>query len=476
MVYMLTCPTKKNKIDLSNYNYELDIQNRLFMAHLSTFDIEVLEEILNSSLSIKLQSLLDYLEASLDDVLNTLESFSSIGLVKLDGDTIRVDKEKRKYYEFQILKFDNAFKPNIDFLQSLLRKVPIHALPTWYALSRTSDNIFSSILEKYLDSPKLFKRYLSDLHFEDPIMMKIVNDVYSAPQCEIRSRTLRDKYSLSREEFEYYMLHLEFNFLCCLSYRQVGESWKEVVTPFHEWREYLRFLHDTEPQPLDTKKIKSFRENDFSFVQDSAAILGALATKKLTLASPDALTATTVKAWMKLCGDFSAKPTKEEIEKYTPYFIEIVTRLIDENLASLRGKSLTTTALGKKHIKASPEDQAIFFSRSFSSPSFKASATRSIRELENSLTKIKNLCWISFDAFTNHLTIAMGAAESPHLIKKGKRWLYALPEYNATEKAMIHEILFKKLFHAGVLDKASYNDVDYFRITEFGHVLLGTDK
>jgi hypothetical protein len=34
--------------------------------------------------------------------------------------------------------------------------------------------------------------------------------------------------------------------MCCIGYQKVGDEFKEVVTPFHEWREYLSFLKNTQ--------------------------------------------------------------------------------------------------------------------------------------------------------------------------------------------------------------------------------------
>ena len=40
---------RKNKINLEDYDYQKDIQNRVLMSHFSTEDLEVLEEIVYSS-------------------------------------------------------------------------------------------------------------------------------------------------------------------------------------------------------------------------------------------------------------------------------------------------------------------------------------------------------------------------------------------------------------------------------------------
>ena len=109
----------------------------------------------------------------------------------IQGDKIIVDKELRKYYEFQIDKFDEDFRPDVEYIFSLLSKVTIHVLPVWYMIPRASDNIYASLIE--YDDPKLYERYLQELNFDDPVMAGIMNDVLSAPNLKIESRILRRK-------------------------------------------------------------------------------------------------------------------------------------------------------------------------------------------------------------------------------------------------------------------------------------------
>jgi predicted transcriptional regulator len=247
---MIPSPTKKNKIKLSDYNYKRDIENRLLMSHFTAFDVEVLEEILHSNLKISMLELAEFLEADTLDLLPTLEKLSKTGLLAIKGDTIEVDKEMRKYYDFQIRKFDNDFKPGMEFLQGLLQKVPINILPLWYALPKTADNIFESIVDKFLHTPRVYQRYLAELNFEDLIAQGIIDDLFKSPNLKLLATDIRKKYNLSLEKFEEYLLHLEFNFVCCLSYNEMDGYWTEVVIPFYEWKTYLNHLIETEIEPV----------------------------------------------------------------------------------------------------------------------------------------------------------------------------------------------------------------------------------
>ena len=131
----------------------------------------------------------------------------------------------RKYFESQILKFEEDFYPGIEYLQGLLRKVPIQILPTWYSIPRTSNNIFDSLIEKYLITPHTYERYLSELTFSDEILTDIVRSVHQAPEYKVRADEIIKKHHLSHEQFEEHLLLLEFHFACCLRYEK---KWRGV--------------------------------------------------------------------------------------------------------------------------------------------------------------------------------------------------------------------------------------------------------
>jgi predicted transcriptional regulator len=220
------------------------------MSQFTPLDLEILEEILYSSLTISLKNLAASLDQREEKVEETLKKLESADLLTLKGDLISVDKEMRKYYEFQILKFEEGFQPGLEFFFALLRTVPIQLLPNWYSIPRTSNNIFDSLIEKYFLTPQLFQRYLIDLTVPDPIYHKIIEDLFREPALELSAPFLIHKYKLSRAAFDEILLYLEFSFVCCLCYKKVGSQFEEVVTPFCEWKNYLLFLKTTAPKPI----------------------------------------------------------------------------------------------------------------------------------------------------------------------------------------------------------------------------------
>ena len=151
---MIQNPARKTKIELEDYPYRQDIEYRLLMSDLTLFEVDVIQEILYSSLSIPLNHLLEELNISRDKLAPILEKLTKMKLLQVHGDTIEVNKEMRKYYESQMPKFDDNFHADMNYLRGLLSKVPIHVLPLWYLIPRSSDDIFSSIIEKFLKHTK----------------------------------------------------------------------------------------------------------------------------------------------------------------------------------------------------------------------------------------------------------------------------------------------------------------------------------
>ena len=144
----------KNKVHLPDYDYKKDIQNRILISQLTNNDIRILEEILYRPSTIPVSDLLRDLNLPEDVIYITLKKLEKSSLFRVEKNTIYVNKGMRKYYDQIMIIFDRtAFIPNLDFLQNLLKKVPIHILPAWYHIPRTANNIFDSLVEKYLLTP-----------------------------------------------------------------------------------------------------------------------------------------------------------------------------------------------------------------------------------------------------------------------------------------------------------------------------------
>lgn len=440
---MEVAAVRKNKISLADYNYRKDIENRLLIAEFTPLDLHVLEEILYSPLSIPIKKLTKTLHAEESTMLSTLQKLSRTGLFSLSSDALHVDKEVRKYYEAQLIKFEEDFTPGMEYLQTLLRKVPIHILPSWYSIPRTSNNIFQSLVEKYLLTPQIFQRYLSELHFSDPLLNEILKEVYSSPDLKVSASSLLQKFSLSREQFEECMLQLEFHFVCCLGYVKTDDSWEETVTPFHEWREYILFLKHTEPSPLPkSAKIHPTRKTPFGWIEEFAAFLSH-PPKGTSLENP-----------------FAAKGAQL-------HFIE------------MKGNHVRLTEDAEKWLSLSLENRALYlyrhpFNRVHAShlPSHLLTE-KVLREAEKSILRVLHSGWVYFEDFLRGVSVPL-QENAPIMLKKvGKTWKYQLPEYSEEEKALFKEVIFQHLFELGVTSTGTCEGKPCFCVTPFGQDLFG---
>lgn len=459
---------KKNKVVLSDYNYLRDIENRLLMSELSTFEVNVLQEILHSSITFSIKSLADNLGVKESKIIPLLEKFSKVKLLKISKDQVTLDKEMRKYYEFQMEKFDDYFRPNIEFILSSLSTVPIHVLPIWYSLPRTADNIYASLIEKNLLTPKIYERYLSELEFDNPVIEQIFKDVFTSPNLYVKASDLYEKYELTREQFEKYMLLLEYNFVCYLSYKQVNGMWVEVVSPFYEWVEYMTFEKESQVVPIKEKaKIQQLRQGNFVFLQDMNSILQLV---------PVELEG----------GNFSSKVlnllTNGSIKKNKPlelYFKKVLNKILDLGLAESVRNTLQITESGKSWLKKTPEDRSILLYRhprnlmAHSEKDPNLYSERNIREIEKSLKRVAHSGWVYFGDFLKGFTVPIGNHEPVTLKKKGKSWKYMVPLYTDEEKVLIFETIFERMFEVGIVSIGIHDDKPCFCVSPFGRASFG---
>ena len=104
------------------------------------------------------------------------------------------------------------------------------------------------------------------------------------PILTVSADDIIEKYGISKQVFEEHVLNLEFHFVCCLGYRKVNDHWKEIVTPFYEWREYLTFLRSTETNPIATPhQVVRKRPHDFAFIQDMTILLNMAKKQPIAL-------------------------------------------------------------------------------------------------------------------------------------------------------------------------------------------------
>ena len=466
---------KKNKVNLSDYNCQQDIHNRSLIAELNFFEHEVLQEIFFSPSKFSISKLARNLSCEVDQIFPTLKKFSLTGLLTIQDDAISVDKEVRKYFEFHLKRFEVDFKPDMEYLQGILRKVPIHVLPLWYAIPRTSNNIFDSIVERYLLTPHLFQKYIAELSFANPYSIKIMQDVFAAPHCKLPSSVIMQKYNLSRSEFEEAVLLLEFSFACCATYTKTDSKWEEFVTTFHEWGEYIKFCKNISiPSFEESPEIEKKRSDEFAFVKDLAEILQYLQQKPSSQAA--LLQEQTLKTLFQLLSLPIASPKQQHAA--TTYVLYLIQKLEVLQLTDCFEGVISPSKIAKDFLLLSSEKKAMYLYRHPTNKilnprlPLEIATEKNLRETEKSVRQVLKKPWVFFDDFISGVIICLNDTNSITLKKIGKSWKYLTPTYSEKEVEFIKIVVLEWLFEAGIVMTGTLNGRDCFTVTSFGRLFF----
>lgn len=477
------CVSRKNKVNLADYDYKLDIRNRMVMSTLNAQDVEALEEILYGSIRIPLLKLRKNLDLSEAELLNLLSRLKKTNLFEIDQDSIIVDKEMRKYYEYQIMKYDEDFKPNMNYIQGLLKKVPIHVLPVWYSVPRSSNNIFASMIERYFKTPQIYERYLLDLNLVEPIMAGIVSELFNTKDLKLSVTEVQRKYSLTREAFEEYILHLEFNFVCCVNYERVGDQYVEIITPFQEWADFLRFRTESAPKSISqcSAVIKKGADKDFHFIQDMVYLLEEIIHHPLALKSTAAdsdflFDEELVKQLIVGLGHSVTKET--QLMTWQLHFSRIASRLVRIGLAMRHEEMLCPHHNAPHWLNMEMEDKALYLYRHPNNRTLqmgfsqKLDTEKNVKEVERSLERITMDGWYDMDEFLKGVTCAIGDNEPVTLAKEGLDWVYKRPSYQEDELQFMRYVIMQRLYEVGMVDVGVCHGKDCFRLLPFGRETL----
>jgi hypothetical protein len=455
---------KKTKISLPDYNFEEDIQSRILLKTLNTEELKVLEEILFSSLQFSIESLADSLDLDVDTVYKYLEKLAPLNLFNFDGRMISVDKEKRKYFETQITRFEEDFEPNLDFFQNSLKCLPIEVLPSWYHVPRTSNNIFQSLIDKHLLTPQIFSRYIIDHTSVNELSALVAKEIFDSTDLMIPAADIMKKYDLTRKEFEELALELEFHILAFVSYK----DGVEVLTPFHEWREYQLSLKQNKNVTLED--VTPLRPYEFAFIQDMLEL-----TQLLEKTNIDTFFLKEKDMWV-------AEPTaltliQTLIPASKDYVSKLINKLLTLGLAVVEETSLKPTKAAKEWCNIPIMQRAhITFKHPHNMISMQKvsslATSRSIIEIQKSLSSIKDAGWIYFDDFISFALIALNEDKQVILRKNGRSWSYALPKYSEEEKEFIKQVVTEWLFESGVTQVGHKDEKLAFRLTSLGRSIV----
>ncbi|CAM0117544.1 hypothetical protein RSOCI_04265 [Rhabdochlamydiaceae symbiont of Dictyostelium giganteum] len=453
--------TKKNKITLSDYDYKKDILSRLLLSNLNSDEASVLEELLFSPIKTSVAKISKTTAIPQEIILQTLSRLAPSGLVEIEGDLVTVDKEMRKYFEREFERFSSDFEPGMEFIQLLLKKVPIHILPLWYAIPRMTNNIFESVVERYLQTPYIYQRHLSEIQFPTPVFSAITQDLLKSPSFELSLEDIAYKYGLSDEDLQELLLHLEFNFIGTVIYRKEEDEWKGILTLFQEWKNYLTFLKVTAPEPiLEVQEIEKIRPLEFSFVEDLTMLCKCI-KKEHSLKKEDVTPALFVAPF----------PSKSYLET-------LLSRGKALNLIREDNDHYVVTETGIEWLDLRVENKSLYLYRhppihalsqrfSFTVPE------KMVREIEKSVIKILHSGWVYLDAFLKGVHAPLKEDQMVILCKAGRMWKYPLPAYSLEELQLITAVLTEHLFESGLIMVGHFKGKLCLSLTAFGQSFFG---
>lgn len=456
-------PLKKPRINLADYNYEQDLDYRLQMASFSTFEVALLEVILDGSLTISFQELQSELNVKEDEMILSLEKFARLKLLQIQDKKIVINKEKRKYFELHILRFNSSFEPSIEFLQGLLNQVPIHILPSWYMISKTTSHIVHSIIDRHLLTPRTFEKYVTELEVEDPLLHSIATEVFASADFSLPVSALKDKYRLSEKEFAECLMLLEFNLLCSSKYELSENGWKEYLIPFHEWAEILRFRKNNQPQSIsNVDNIQKRHPSPFGFIHDLAILTRFLGRQSIAVASvQDKI--------------IELLPHISTLVYPDTYIARLLQQLAQLDLSIENNDALIQHPNASEWLQKDVEQQALIVYQSSLVHFYESQSLfydRDVREILRSLKNVYKNGWINFEDFLKGFIAPVGSAEMVTLTLKGKKWRYTFPTYSPEEKELIKIFLFQYLLEGGVIATGTFDGKECFCITSFGYHIL----
>lgn len=467
----------QNKIlNCEPYDLERDVRNYLFLTKLKSLDIEIFQEIFFNSLRIPLISFISSFALDLNmplnlnmeenELLRALKKFEKIKLLEIKSGEIVIDKELRKYFEHELVRFNQDQIPGVPFIQNLLRKAPSQNIPYWYSLPRTSENTFQSIIDKFLATPQIFNRHFQESKFDD-ITSCILELVYKAPGYQIPAETVIKKLQISDEQFAKSMLFLEFSFLVCLFYKKISDGFEAILSPFAEIHAFLLYKESVIPKPIkDLKKVKQEDVQPFAFVEELTLLLDLLKQLKIRIVAGE----------NGFCLDTkSAELVKKSHPKWKTseisYFKKLIKKLISYYFVSETDGQLLITAEGINWLKLSTENRAYHLFRhpelAIARDDFPANLVteRRTREIIDSVKILYNLDFVLYADFEKSVMVPLLDQTTLTLVSQGATKKYKLPAYTEEEKRYIHTVIMDSLFESGIITKGTYEGQECLALT-----------
>lgn len=450
---------------MEHYDYQKDINHALCIKKLSHKETEILEHLIYSSVSASLQKIANQTDTKIDTLLTILNKFQSIGLLKINGDTVSIDKEMRKSFEWQLEKYEDDYEPDFNTLQKNLKQVPIHVLPLWYSISRYANNIFESLIEKYLLTPQSFFRFLAELKIHHPQLVETAEKLFQSDFFEISLDNLACEYKFNENDLMKFVLLLEFNFIASLKYKKVNDGWQGFITPYKEWKEYLSFKRASCLTSIPHEfAIKTTVDQNIIFVNSMSHLMIEIDNHKPSFANKE----------LEL-------PLKKVMnDSLNEKFSQMTAIALSLNLILIKEERLQLTPSGKEWLLSTTESKNIYlYKYCFYKPFFISHIHESLysekvaKDVEKSLHLLVKQDWVLFDDFVRASTISFDEDPCLMLQKTGKGWRYKIPSYKEEEISSLKKIFMHWLVKFGWIEIGYFDEKNYLRLTSLGKTYFG---
>jgi len=471
---------RKLKVSLKDFDSDKDIEARLFLSHLTPKDLELFEEILLGSVTIPIHTLSADLGLSFVQTRQALDKLVASRLFKIEEDTIHVDKERRKYFELNLLRFEEGFKPDLEFLRGMLRHIPIHVLPIWYLLPRNASDIFDALTEKYFMTPTVYERHLKTAPFENPLLAELAKKLESS-NSKLEAQSLCDDFGLDARGLQELALLSELSFVAYLAYEKRGEEFSPVFLPIKEYSDYQkrreRFSPSASNKEAETKSIVQMRPIEFAFVKDMSKILNLAKTESLEVDDHGDLSKESIQIISRSLEEMPLL-SPDNLSQQAAYFKHLLSRLLVLDILSIKDGQLVASSAEKRWNELSLEDQGFcLLSRLRPYRMEKCnSCEKGAREAEKAISQAIGHDWVFFDNFMQGAIIPFRPEIDVQITKTGKRWTFALPIYEDHEVDLMRTTIFEGLFEAGIVDIGldTKTQEPHFKVTAFGEAMFGT--
>jgi hypothetical protein len=430
----------KNKIELNDYPFELDVSRRMAIVQFTPFERDLFYEIVLGSLEIQLSELADDLDVDVDVLETLLKHHLHLNLFRVEGSKLIVNKEERKHFEVELEKFNDSFEPNIQYLKSLFNKIPIDLLPKWFSLPKICEAIFPTIVDKHFATPKIYERYLEEMEFERPSLNQLMKELYASPNLALTIEHIKATYPFEDIELYKVIAFLEFNLIAVHSFIDINNSLVEVITPIHEYRMFHLEKLERKPIPLNNEIAVFTIDND------------NLPRVTKTLKKIDELTSNNQAV------DFQHEELKT------------IRKLLEIDLLDAVDEQVILSSQGKYFLDLNDAEKSLFFLRYPKKGKKRLLSEGVQKQIERDLIQIKN--WTYLDDFIDSLSIPLDGHAPLELIKKGRNYHYSKPNYTPDEKIEIRQLFCDYLAMAGVIDLGNVEGKTVFRLTPFGKQYL----